>query len=123
MYSKTCLFFKDKEIDSRKKNCFKAKNLLDFSKEHKFKVEGESLSDFHIKIELKNCTQIFQKSKFLIEFFCKRLSEIFPDCVVADLKLGPNEPGNKSEHWRKMMDNPGERIFMWHELNCASAEK
>ena len=62
LYSRTSLVFKNEEVATKKKRCFKMKNLLDFSKEHKFKLDGESLSDFHINIELKNSTQILQKS-------------------------------------------------------------
>ena len=63
LYAKTSLYFKNEEVGYKKRNCFKAKNLLDFSKEHKFKLNGENLDNFHIKVELKNPTQLFQKSK------------------------------------------------------------
>ena len=42
----------------------------------------------------------------------------FLDPVAAYLEPGPNEPGSASNHWKKMMDNPGERIFTWHKLSC-----
>ena len=39
--------------------------MLDFSKEQKFKLGGEMLDDFHVKIQLKGSTKILQKSMFL----------------------------------------------------------
>ena len=42
---------------------------------------------------------------------------IFADSTLADLTLGPNEDGAKGQHWRKMMDQPGERLFVWHALH------
>ena len=87
--------------------------------EHKFKLDGESLTDFHINIELKNSTQILQKSMLREKKLFAKIDFIFLDSVAAHLRLGPNEPGNKGNHWRKMVDKPEDRIFMWHELTCA----
>ena len=44
-------------------------------------------------------------------------SWINTDHVLADLTLGPTEHGVQGLHWRKMMDQPGERIFVWHTVH------
>ena len=118
LYSKTSLCYKGKKFVSKKKKCFKTKDLLDFSKEQNIKLDGKSLTDFHIAIELKHSTQMFQKSKFRLKYQ-ENSNYDFSDPVVAALRLGPNEPGNKGNHWKKMLDKPDDRIFMWHELTCA----
>ena len=96
--------------------------MLDFSKENKFELDDESLDDFSIKIELKRSTKLFQKSKFRFNQNRKKIIFLSPDPVIASLKLGPNEPGDYGIHWMQMMNHPGERIFMWHELTCSECE-
>ena len=38
------------------------------------------------------------------------------DPVLADLTLGLSEDDRQCSHWRQMMDQPGERVFVWHTL-------
>ena len=118
MYSKTSLFFNNEEVASKKRKCLNTKEMLDFSKEHKFKLDGELLDDFNIKVEIKRGTSILYKSKIEVSKW-KDISKSYSstDSVLADLILGPDENGLRGYHWRKMMDQPGGRIFVWHQLN------
>ena len=63
LYSKTSLYFRNEEVASKKRNCFNTKKKLDFRKKQDFKIDGESLDDFHIKVEIKRGSNILHKSK------------------------------------------------------------
>ena len=39
------------------KKCFKTKTMIDFSKDHKFKLQGEAVDDYQIAIEIKRSSQ------------------------------------------------------------------
>ena len=41
----------------------------------------------------------------------------FSDPVLAELTLGPSEEGTKGLQWKKMMEQPEERIYTWHALD------
>ena len=121
LYSKTSLYFKNEKVSSKKRSCFKTKTMLDFSKEHKFKLGGEALDDFHIKIQLKSSTQILQKSMFCFKKKRIILTFSFVDSVLAELTLGPTENDSQGLHWKQMMEQPGERIFLLHNMSfCQS---
>ena len=77
MYSKTSLCFKNEEVASKKRNCLNTKKMLDFSKEHKFKLDGEMMDDFHIKVEIKRETNILHKSKIKFTNGMKELIKLF----------------------------------------------
>ena len=63
LFSKSTLFYQTKKVISKRRKCFQTKSMLDFSTEHKFKLGGETLYDFCIKIQIKSSTQLLKKSK------------------------------------------------------------
>ena len=63
LYSKITLLLKDKQVASQKRKCYKTKTMLDFSKDHNFKLQGEALDDYQVKIEIKSTTPPLHKSK------------------------------------------------------------
>ena len=62
LFSKSTLFYKTKKGISKRRKCFQTKSMLDFSTEHKFKLGGEALDDFSIKIQIKSSTPLLKKS-------------------------------------------------------------
>ena len=63
MYSKVVLLQKNKEVVSRRKKAYRTKTMVDFSKDHKFELNGENVDDFSIKIQIKCSSPPFKKSK------------------------------------------------------------
>ena len=115
LYSKISLHLRDEQVACRKRKCYKTKTLLDFSEDHKFKLQGESLDDYHLKIEIKQSASLLYKSKKSCTE-CMSIKISSSDPVLTDLTLGPTEHGRLGQHWTKMMEQPGERIFKWHFL-------
>ena len=37
------------------------------------------------------------------------------DRLVSQLTLGPGQPGTAGHHWSRMVAQPGERVFYWHQ--------
>ena len=55
-----------KELVSKKQSkCFHNEHILDFSKEHKFKISQDLLEKYTIKIQIKKTTNFGVKSKKL----------------------------------------------------------
>ena len=116
LFSKSTLFYKTKKVISKRRKCFKTRSMLDFSTEHKFKLGGEALDDFCIKIQIKGSTPLLKKSMHIfVHWNCFIFA--FPDPVLAELTLGPSEEGRKGLQWKEMMDQPEERIYFWHSLD------
>ena len=116
LFSKSTLFYQTKKVISKRRKCFQTKSMLDFSTEHKFKLGGEALDDFSIKIEIKSSTSLLKKSmRMFSASTCSKI--LFPDPVLADLTLGPSEEGRKGLHWKEMIEQPEERIYFWHSLD------
>ena len=63
LYSKITLRLKNKEVACRRKKCFKTKTMIDFCKDHKFKLQGEAMDDYQVSIEIKRSNTILTKSK------------------------------------------------------------
>ena len=63
LYSKITLLLKDEKVGCEKRKCYKMKTMLDFSKDHNFKLQGEALDDYQVKIEIKSTTPPLHKSK------------------------------------------------------------
>ena len=66
LYSRISLLHKDKEVIIKRRKAYQSKALLDFSKDHKFKLNGENLDDLSIKIQIKKSAPPLQKSKSLL---------------------------------------------------------
>jgi hypothetical protein len=41
---------------------------------------------------------------------------VFTDKTLCKLSLGPEEDGTARSQWKKMVDNPNEHSFSWHEV-------
>ena len=53
-----------KELVSKKQSkCFQNEHILDFSKEHKFKISKDLIEKYTIKIQIKKATNFGVKSK------------------------------------------------------------
>ena len=39
------------------------------------------------------------------------------DPVVAELSVGSESEGAGAAHWRAMVSDPGERVFVWHRVD------
>ena len=115
VYSKVTVSLRNKDVKSKKGKSDNTNSMLNFSTENKFKLGGESLIDFKVKVQLKRSTPMLQKSKYL-SIRKTLINFSSSDRVLTDLTLGTNEHGRQGQHWRKMMNQPGERIFMWHML-------
>jgi hypothetical protein len=50
-------------ICKKRSSCFQNNQILDFSKEHQFKINKSMLEKYEIKIEIKKTTTIGVKSK------------------------------------------------------------
>ena len=74
IHSKVSMFYEDNMIYSKKNNSYKNKRLIDFSKDHKYKLNGESISQFKVEIEIKTSTPLWEKSK-------KMLDNIVNECM------------------------------------------
>ena len=53
----------------RRKKAYHNKTMVDFSKDHKFKLNGENVDDFAIKIQIKRSTSPLQRSESREETF------------------------------------------------------
>ena len=70
MYSKITLLQHSKEVTvKRRKKAYHNKTMVDFSKDHKFKLNGENVDDFAIKIQIKRSTSPLQRSESREEVF------------------------------------------------------
>ena len=89
MYSKVVLLQKNKEVVSRRKKAYRTKTMVDFSKDHKFELNGENVDDFSIKIQIKCSSPPFQKSKsnFYLYMHIYRLGQTSPSTTT------PQHPG------------------------------
>ena len=54
LYSKITLHLRNKEVSSKRKKSYQTNSMLDFSEDLKFKLGGEPLSDYHVRIEIKS---------------------------------------------------------------------
>ena len=63
LYSKITLHLRNKEVSSKRKKSYQTNSILDFSEDLKFKLGGEPLSDYHVRIEIKSSTTLLHKSK------------------------------------------------------------
>ena len=78
MYSRISLVLNDKEVCVKRRKAYQSKTLLDFSKDHKFKLYGENVDDATIKIQIKRSTSPLQKSKkILFKYFAKIKMKLF----------------------------------------------
>ena len=96
--------------------------MLDFSKDHKFKLHAENVNDFSLKIQIKRSAPPLQKSKLnqkrlLIINFSYHILVLFSDQDLAEVMLGPDLGGPQGSHWRAMIADPGERVFVWHKTS------
>ena len=57
------MFNQDKWIYSKKNKRYTNKKMIDFSKDHKYKLNGEDISQFKVEIEIKTSTPLWNKSK------------------------------------------------------------
>ena len=70
MYSKITLLQHSKEVTvKRRKKAYHNKTMVDFSKDHKFKLNGENVDDFAIKIQIKRSTLPLKRSESRNETF------------------------------------------------------
>ena len=70
MYSKITLLQHGKEATvKRRKKGHHNNTMVDFSKDHKFKLIGENVDDFAIKIQKKRSTSPLQRSESREEAF------------------------------------------------------
>ena len=83
-------------ICKKKSRCFQNDKILDFSKEHQFKINKDLLEKYKIRIQIKKTTTIV---------------------------IGPTEKDTASQHFKKMLENPNEWNFMWHDLHSESVKK
>ena len=44
-------------------------------------------------------------------------TKFIPDKTLCKLSLGPGENRNAGSQWKKMVENPDEHSFAWHEVN------
>ena len=72
-YSKVIMLQHGKETQIERKKASKENNLLGFSKEHKFKLNGESLDDTKFLIQIKKGTSFLQRSRCNNKKFLKNL--------------------------------------------------
>jgi hypothetical protein len=56
-------------ISKKKSSCFQNDQILDFSKEHQFKISKDMLEKYEIKIQIKKTTTLAVKSKSSINTF------------------------------------------------------
>ena len=118
--------------------------MLDFSKDHKFKLDAENVNNFSLKIQIKRSAPPLQKSKWskLIRKILKETESILKENVLyqlhifififhfyiiksilisdpdlAEVRLGPDLGGPGGCHWRAMIADPGERLFVWHKTS------
>ena len=117
LYSKTTLLLGDERLESKRRKCYKSGSMLDFSKDHNFAMEGEALDKFKVMIEIKSTTTLLQTSKSALLPKILIADILLSDQVLASLTLGSNEPGRQGVHWRQMMDQPGDRLFLWHTVD------
>ena len=67
MYSKISLLHQNDVISKQRKKAYCTRNLLDFSMDHKFRLGGEALGEFQLKIEIKQTTPPLQKSNITMK--------------------------------------------------------
>ena len=92
--------------------------MIDFSKDHKFKLNGDNISQFKVEIDIKTSTTLWKKSKKIQKqsVFLKFMNFI-ADKTLCKLSIGPGEDGNAGCQWKKMVDNPDEHSFSWHNVD------
>ena len=63
--------------------------MLDFSKDHKFKLDAENVNDFSLKIQIKRSAPPLQKSKWskLIRKILKETESILKENVLYQLHI------------------------------------
>ena len=66
LYSKCSLISKGRELVVKRHKAFQSKTMLDFSEDHKFKLNAEHVNDFSLKIQIKRSAPPLQKSEFSI---------------------------------------------------------
>ena len=113
LYAKIILRSKKEKDISQKIWCTYDWNKYDFSKEIILKLNGRSLNDCCINIQLKKAAGFGEKSKLI---YNKRQNhkKIFSDAVLGEINIGPDSTGHGFQHWTEMTDNPESRIFKWH---------
>ena len=95
--------------------------------EHKFMLNGDSLENIKIKIQVKKSTYKWIKSELSLfvrlEIFeniiiCVWLkTATFLDPDLCQLSLWSTECERAGDHWKKMLENPEEKISLWHEAH------
>ena len=116
-YSKVSILFKEEKLYSKRQNGynFKKIKLIDISEDHNLNLNSASIDDFKVEIEIKKSMPLWTKSISLSKFNCLYVN-IIPDRLLCKLTLGPNELGASGIHWKKMVEQPEEKIFAWYEL-------
>ena len=67
---------------------------------------------FSLKARLIFCRKVCLALKRTNSF----LTYSFVDYMLSELTLGPTEHDSQVLHWKQMMEQPGERIFLWHKM-------
>ena len=71
-----------------------------------------------MEIEIKTSTALWNKSKKMHDQqFNLPYMNFIKDSTLSKLTLGPGEDGNAGSQWKKMVDNPDEHSFTWHEVD------
>ena len=108
---------KIKQLNLRKEKASKQKLCWTFPRNSNLILEEKLWVTSKWRFSWKAPHQCCRKVSYLI-YKINPINLFSSDPVLADLTLGPTENGRQGQHWRKMMDQPGERIFMWHMLEC-----
>lgn len=110
-------------MSTKRRKAYQTKSLLDFSKDHKFKLNGENIEDHMIRIQIKRATSPLQKSTQhrYFSFLVLLHNNIFLlDVIVAEMEIGPDMKGSGEQHWSSMITKPEDRIFHWHKVTLKS---
>ena len=98
---------------------------LNSTNEHKFMLNGDSLENIKIRIQVKSLHInglevsyyyffVWNKNIIIFVFF---KTAIFLDPDLCQLSLGSYDCGRAGDHWKKMIENPKENISLWHEAH------
>ena len=108
-------------ISKKKSSSFQNEQIIDFSKEHQFKINKDMLEKYEIKIQIKKTTSIGINSKNWNNNWIHTV--FFLDEKLAETIIGPNQKDTASKHYMKMLESQNEWIFMWHDLHSDSLNK
>ena len=112
LYAKIILSSKKETDMSQKISCNYNWNRFDFSTEIILKLNGRSLNDCCINIQVKRASRLAAKS-MLIYNQSKIINRYFQTLFLVKLILAQNLPALAFN--TEMTDNPEHRIFKWHD--------